>query len=92
MLKCNNASAIKEAIGNIASDIIQRPFGVQELTGKTTYIYEAMGINEDFDAVRRIGELKAEAANIRNTQRLNWIVAALTAATVLIGILQLLTR
>lgn len=92
MLKCNNASAIKEAIGNIASDIIQRPFGVQELTGKTNYIYEAMGINADFDAVRRIGELKAEAANIRNTQRLNWIVAALTAATVLIGILQLFIR
>lgn len=90
MLRSNNASAIKDALGNISADIIRRPFGVQELTGKTTYIYEAMGINDDLDSLRRIGELKAEAANIRYTQRLNWIVAALTVATLLIGILQLI--
>ena len=88
MLNESNASAIKEALGNITSDIIRRPFGVKELTEKTNYIYEAMGINDDLESLMRIGQLKSEAINIKNTQMLNYIVAALTAATLVLGLLQ----
>lgn len=88
MLIEDDSSEIKTALCEMASLIENIPTGLRELDGKYNYVYRVMGITGEFENVRQIGILAADAKNIKNTSRLNRLVVLLTAATVIIGIIQ----
>lgn len=90
MLNRSSASEIRTALSDIAMLIDFKPTGLRELDGKFEYISRTMGINRIFENLRQMGTLKADANNIKNTNKLNTWMAALTAATVLIGLFQLI--
>ena len=92
MLNCNDATIIRKALGNIVSCLMNRPFGVKELDGKMNYIYDAMGINTEFEAIRQMGEQCAEAINIKNTMKLNVLMIVLAVITLFVGVLGIIVN
>lgn len=90
MLNHSSASEIRTALGDIAVLIGHKPTGLRELDGKFEYYSRTMGITQSFANLRQMGTLKADANNIKNTKILNIWMAVLTAATVLIGLFQLI--
>lgn len=84
-----NAPTIKEALRDIAEYIANKPSGLRELDWKMEYFYEAMGINKKFDHIKMIGELSADATNLKNTNRLNILVTFLTGITVVTSLVQI---
>ncbi len=92
MMRTEDASHIKEVLSDISEYLSKNPLRINEMEMKMKYLYQTLDIDNMYATVLQMGELSSEAINIKQTGRLNKWVTGLTAATVLLGVIQLFSK
>lgn len=85
-----NASEIKSSLSDMSEYLSKNPLRLNEQELKMKYFYQKLNINKTFDTILKMGELSSEAITIKQNRNLNRIVVALTACTLIIGIIPLI--
>lgn len=83
------SSKIKEALFKLAGMMGTKQFRVMEADKRAEYIFNSLGIKEEYEQIKDRGNLLADSINIKYSTRINLGVAILTVMTVLIGLTQI---
>ncbi len=81
------AKDIKKQLASLSAYMESNTFNLLEMDRKLEYLFNAMGVNDEFISVKSIGELAADGANIELTQQQNHMITVLTFCSVLIGLI-----
>ena len=90
LLTVSTAQGPKHAIASLARYMETNTFNLPELDYRLNRLFVAAGIEDEFKALKAIGELEADSSNIEQNHRQNIMVGVLTAITVLLGVMDLL--
>ena len=90
LLRPGQPQNIKDALASISSYLATNPYRLGEYGQRSKMLYRNMGIVELFNSIKDRGNLLADAKVIENNEKLNHRVYALTAVTVLVGVLSLI--
>ena len=90
LLTVSTAQDIKHALASLATYLETNTFNLPELDYRLNCMFEATGINEEFSALKAMGELEADSSNIGQVHKQNVMIGVLTAITVLLGVINLL--
>lgn len=90
LLTVSTAQGTKHAIASLARYMETNTFNLPELDYRLNRLFVAAGIEDEFKALKAIGELEADSSNIEQNHRQNIMIGVLTAITVLLGVMDLL--
>jgi|GEM_PF-3508433 hypothetical protein len=81
---------IRQLLGDIAQFLNMKLTHVIDLDNKYKFIYEQMGILDEFKSLKEIGELQADSYQIYLSRKINFIITIFTISAFIVAALQII--
>ena len=81
---------IRQLLGDIAQFLNMKLTHVIDLDNKYKFIYEQMGILDEFKSLKEIGKLQADSYQIHLSKKINVIIIIFTVSAFIIAVLQII--
>ena len=91
-LSLTNASTIIETQLNLARYMERDLFQLVEMDRKVDYIFEALGINDQFATLKEMVEMAAKSSEIKMSTRLNYLAIVIAVLSSSFALIQLFTK